>query len=138
VFWLRPDLGALPVRVETAMIPGSLLATSSTVPSNGNSRIFMAFGSSSSAEGMTPTRLTWGRATASAEIITEAMSRAGRNLTRETLIEALEGFYNVQTNLPTPFTFGPNRRIGANNVRIMTLDNRTGKLIRVQRDSRAQ
>jgi hypothetical protein len=58
------------------------------------------------------TRSTWERATASAEILGEAMKRAGRSLTRSSLIQALESFYRVQTTLGAPITFGPNRRIG--------------------------
>jgi mono/diheme cytochrome c family protein len=55
----------------------------------------------------------WNRTIASAQIITEAMKRAGRELTRANLIQALEGFDNVQTTLSMPVTFGPNRRIGS-------------------------
>jgi hypothetical protein len=58
-------------------------------------------------------RSAWDRATASAEILCEAMKRAGRSLTRYTLIEALESLYQVETSLRTPISFGPNRRIGA-------------------------
>lgn len=56
--------------------------------------------------------LLWTRATATAEILTEAMKRAGRGLTRRSFIQALESFDGVKTSLPNPVTFGPNRRVG--------------------------
>jgi Cytochrome c len=54
----------------------------------------------------------WDRAVASAEILVEAMKRAGRGLTRASLIQALESFSGVKTSLPGLVTFGPNRRVG--------------------------
>jgi ABC-type branched-subunit amino acid transport system substrate-binding protein len=48
-----------------------------------------------------------------AKILIEALKRAGKDLSRERLIQALEGFYNYQTGLTPPITYGPNRRIGA-------------------------
>jgi ABC-type branched-subunit amino acid transport system substrate-binding protein len=48
-----------------------------------------------------------------AKILIEALKRAGKDLSREKLIQALEGFYNYQTGLLPPLTYGPNRRIGA-------------------------
>jgi hypothetical protein len=54
----------------------------------------------------------WDRSVAAAEILVEAMKRAGRSLTRQSLIAALEGFAGVKTTLPRPITFGPTRRVG--------------------------
>jgi mono/diheme cytochrome c family protein len=54
----------------------------------------------------------WDRSVAAAEIFVEAMKRAGRSLTRRSLIAALESFGGVKTTLPQPITFGPARRIG--------------------------
>ena len=58
------------------------------------------------------TRNTWDRAVASAEILGEAMKRAGRGLTRSSFLQTLESFYRVETTLGAPITFGPNRHIG--------------------------
>ena len=144
VFWLRPNLEGLAAVAgkdgqSVLLIPGSLLASSSaTFPTAGNSQVFIALGTASLAQDETPDRIIWDRATASAAIIAEGMSRAGRNLTRETLLHALEGLYNFQTNLPMPFTFGPSRRIGANNVRIVMLDTQSRKFIPAQSDDRAR
>jgi len=57
-------------------------------------------------------RDVWTRATASAEIVTEALKRAGRSVSRESLIHEMEGFYQVMTTLGGPITFGPDRRVG--------------------------
>ena len=54
----------------------------------------------------------WDRSVAAGEIFVEAMRRAGRSLTRQSLIAALEGFAGVKTTLPKPITFGPARRVG--------------------------
>ena len=54
----------------------------------------------------------WDRSVAAAEIFVEAMKRAGRSLTRQSLIAALEGFAGVKTTLPRPISFGPTRRVG--------------------------
>ena len=80
-----------------------------------------------------PDQMVWDRATASAEIITEALKHAGRELTRANLIEALEGFDNVQTTLPWPLSYGPNRRIGINAVKIRRLDPDRQNFIPVQK-----
>jgi hypothetical protein len=134
VFWLRSDLESIPTDGKAVLlIPGSLLAAAhSTFPTLGSVMVYMALGTASLAEEATSERVTGERAVASAEILAEAMSRAGRDLTRATLLQALEGFYNVQTNLPAQVSFGPNRRIGASNVRIITLDPESRKFIPAQ------
>jgi ABC-type branched-subunit amino acid transport system substrate-binding protein len=58
----------------------------------------------------------------SAKILIEALKRTGKDLSREGLIQALEGFYNYQTGLTPPITYGPNRRIGAMGAYIVTVD----------------
>ena len=50
---------------------------------------------------------------AAAKIFTEALQRAGRDLSREKLITALEGLYEYQTGVMPSITFGPNRRVGS-------------------------
>jgi cytochrome c553 len=54
----------------------------------------------------------WMRATASAEIVLEALKRAGRGVSRESLIHEIEGFHQVMTTLGAPISFGPDRRMG--------------------------
>ena len=50
---------------------------------------------------------------AAAKIFTEALKRAGRDLSREKLVTALEGLYEYETGVMPSITFGPNRRIGS-------------------------
>ena len=50
----------------------------------------------------------------------EGVKRAGRNLTRESYVEAMEGIKNwTPENLGAPITFGPSRRHGLNAVRLL-------------------
>jgi ABC-type branched-subunit amino acid transport system substrate-binding protein len=52
-------------------------------------------------------------ALAAAELLVEGLERSGRDLSRERLVEALEGLYDHATELTPPLTFTANRRIGA-------------------------
>lgn len=57
-------------------------------------------------------------------IAVEGLRRAGRNLTRETLVEGMEGIKGFTAErLTPPITFGPNRRHGLNAVRMMRAEN---------------
>jgi len=58
----------------------------------------------------------------SAKILEEGLARAGRNVSRERLITALEGLYEFDTGLTPRISFGPNRRIGASGAYVVTLD----------------
>ena len=48
-----------------------------------------------------------------AKVLVEGLKKAGRNVSREKLIVALEGMYKFTTGLTPPITYGANRRIGA-------------------------
>ena len=56
------------------------------------------------------------------KILTEGLKAAGRQLTREGLILALERFYEFETGLTPKITYGPNRRIGALGAYILKVD----------------
>jgi ABC-type branched-subunit amino acid transport system substrate-binding protein len=64
-----------------------------------------------------------------ARILLEAVKLAGKDLTREKVIRELEGFYEFDTGLVPPITFGPNRRIGALGAYIVTIDLEKKELI---------
>lgn len=53
-----------------------------------------------------------------ARVLVEGLKRAGRDLSREGLVAALEGLYEFDTGLG-PVTYGPNRRIGETRPRIV-------------------
>ena len=59
---------------------------------------------------------------ASAKILVEGLKKAGKDLSREKLIQALEGLYEYPTGLTPPVTYGPNRRIGAMGAYIVSID----------------
>lgn len=53
-----------------------------------------------------------------------ALERAGRELSREKLVEALESLYGFETGVTPPITYGPNRRVGALGAYVLPLDPR--------------
>ncbi len=60
----------------------------------------------------------------------EGLKRAGRNLTRESFVEAMESLRDyVPEKLTAPITFGPNRRHGLNSVRLMRAEK--GNLVEI-------
>src|ERR1043166_846904 len=56
------------------------------------------------------------------KILTEALKRAGKDLSREKLIAPPEGFYEYPTGLTPPITYGPNTRVGALGAYIVAID----------------
>ncbi len=56
------------------------------------------------------------------EILMEGLRQAGRVLTREKLVNALEGLYEFRTGLAPPISFGPNHRIGALGAYVFTVN----------------
>ena len=58
----------------------------------------------------------------SAKVLVEALKRVGKDLSREKLIQTLEGFYEFPTGLTPVVTFGPNRRIGAMGAYVLMID----------------
>ena len=59
---------------------------------------------------------------AAAKIFTEGLKRAGRDLSREKLVIALEGLYEYETGVTPSITFGPNRRVGAMGAYVLSID----------------
>ncbi|HYP02073.1 MAG TPA: ABC transporter substrate-binding protein, partial [Pyrinomonadaceae bacterium] len=58
----------------------------------------------------------------SAQLLVEGLKRAGRDLSREKLIGALESLYEYETGLMPPLTYGPNRRVGAAGAYVVSVD----------------
>jgi ABC-type branched-subunit amino acid transport system substrate-binding protein len=57
-----------------------------------------------------------------AKILVEGLKRTGKDLSREKLVENLEGLYQYATGVTPLVTFGPNRRIGAMGAYVITID----------------
>jgi ABC-type branched-subunit amino acid transport system substrate-binding protein len=66
---------------------------------------------------------------AAAKIFVEGLQRAGRDLTRERLLTALEGLYEFETGVTPRLTFGPNRRVGAAGAYVMQIDAENKKFV---------
>lgn len=64
-----------------------------------------------------------------AKVLVEALTIAGRELSRDKLIRALEGMYEYHTGLTPAITFGPNRRIGAMGAYVVKIDLMEKKLL---------
>ena len=61
----------------------------------------------------------------SAKVFAQGLKLAGRAVTREKLVTALEGLYDFDTGLMPRIGFGRDRRIGALGAYIVTIDQRT-------------
>ena len=59
---------------------------------------------------------------AAARVFVEGLQRAGREVSREKLVTALEGLYQYETGVTPRLTFGPNRRVGARGAHIVSID----------------
>lgn len=63
-----------------------------------------------------------------AALMVEALMRAGRDVSREGLIETLEAVRGFEGAMTPPLTFGPNRRVGSRGAEIVAYDPATGTL----------
>ncbi|HVT59849.1 MAG TPA: ABC transporter substrate-binding protein [Thermoanaerobaculia bacterium] len=77
------------------------------------------------AAGPGPTAVT---ALAAAATLAEALTRCGRELSRERLVAALESLSGYETGLLPPLTFAPGRRIGAPGAYVVPIDLQHGAL----------
>jgi ABC-type branched-subunit amino acid transport system substrate-binding protein len=126
----RPDvflLGTLAGRELAASVPaefkGKVFLTFPTVPgdvSEAGAGELRALASKYKFEVRhTAAQLT---ALAAAKVLAEGLKRGGRDLSREKLVTALEGFYDYDTGLTPRLTFGPNRRVGAAGAYVVQID----------------
>lgn len=65
---------------------------------------------------------------AATEVLLEGLKQAGRDVSREKLIAALETLYEHRTGMLPPITYNPNRRVGAEGAYVMALDAKIGSL----------
>jgi hypothetical protein len=57
-----------------------------------------------------------------AKTFVEALTRAGKDVSREKLVTTLEGLYDYDTGTTPRITFGPNRRVGAAGAHVVSID----------------
>jgi hypothetical protein len=55
-------------------------------------------------------------------LLVEGLRRAGRELSRVALVDALEALYGYETGVTPPLSYGPNRRIGARGAHVVAVD----------------
>jgi ABC-type branched-subunit amino acid transport system substrate-binding protein len=73
---------------------------------------------------------------AAAKIFTEALKRAGRDLSREKLVTTLEGLYEYETGVTPRITFGPNRRVGATGSYVVSIDPAKREFVLISKNER--
>lgn len=116
-------------------------------PAGFDGKLFLSFPTSpvdQTAEGLNEFRALWQKyklspkhmtaqisAYSAAKILAEALKKAGRDLSREKLIQVLEGFYEYRTGLTPAISYGPNRRIGAMGAYVTTVDLKAKQFIPV-------
>jgi ABC-type branched-subunit amino acid transport system substrate-binding protein len=61
-------------------------------------------------------------ALSAANLLVYTLQKAGREVTREKIIEILEKLFRFETGQTPPLTFTPNRRVGANGAHIVGID----------------
>lgn len=61
-------------------------------------------------------------ALAATKLLAEGIKRAGRDLSRQALVNALEGLYGFQTGLTPALSFGANRRVGSRGAHVVAVD----------------
>jgi ABC-type branched-subunit amino acid transport system substrate-binding protein len=66
-----------------------------------------------------------------AKLLVEALTRVGRSVTRATLVDTLEGLSGFPTGLTPTVSYGPNRRVGLDELRIVAIDLERGELRRI-------
>jgi len=110
-------------------------------PAGFDGKLFLSFPTSpadQTAEGLNEFRVLWAKynltpkhmaaqmsAYSAAKILAEALKKVGKDLSREKLIQVLEGFYEYRTGLTPAISYGPNRRIGAMGAYVITVDLKT-------------
>ena len=119
-------------------LPGAVGSEILDAPLSFNEKIFLSFPTSPAAqteEGLKEFRALATKydlpahhlaaqlsAYSAARILVEGLKRGGNDISREKLIETLEGFANYTTGLSPAVTYGPNRRIGAMGAYVVTID----------------
>ena len=67
-------------------------------------------------------------ALAAAEVLIEGLTRTGRDLGRESFVEALEGMRRFDTGYAPPVSYGAGRRLGARGAYVFEVDRNAGRL----------
>jgi ABC-type branched-subunit amino acid transport system substrate-binding protein len=63
------------------------------------------------------------------KLLVYGLEKAGRDLTREKIVESLESIYHFETGQTPPLSFSPNRRVGATGAHVIGIDLDKGQLL---------
>ena len=56
------------------------------------------------------------------KLLIYGMEKAGKELTREKIVQILENLYHFETEQTPRLTFGPNRRVGSTGAHVIGID----------------
>lgn len=56
------------------------------------------------------------------KLLVNSLEKAGRDVTREKIVENLERLYRFETGQTPPLSFNPNRRVGATGTHVIGID----------------
>jgi Periplasmic binding protein len=108
-------LGRRPLVLLPGVLPGEDLFTLVPAPLGDRLLVSLPVPPSRAAPAQTA-------ALAAAEVLIEGLRRAGREVSRESLIATLEKLYQFDAGLGAAVTFGPNRRLGARGAFVAGVD----------------
>lgn len=72
------------------------------------------------------------RALAEASVLVEGLKRAGRDLSRERLMQALEGLYDFAPGFSRPLSFGTHRKTGSTEFHLVAVDPLSGSIKEIE------
>jgi ABC-type branched-subunit amino acid transport system substrate-binding protein len=130
------------------LLPGSIVSREMfELPATGNVRLYAAFPILPSNQNSgalaqigalirnpelrrrPPSALLW--TFVAARVLVEGLRMAGRNVSREKLISALEGLYDFETGVTPRITYGPSRRTGSLGAYVLEIELKEKKFVRV-------
>jgi hypothetical protein len=108
---------------KSAKWGGRLVMAFSSLPTDPSPQGMAEYGTLADEYKLSPARKQWQlRALACAKLLVEGLRRSGREVTRQKLVETIEGLQKYDTGFSPALTYGPNRRIGSMSARIVVDD----------------
>lgn len=112
---------------ELAPLPGPVFVASPFLPGDVNADAQTEYRRLAAAAKLSPKGFaSQFTAMCEARLLIEGMKRAGRDLSREGLIKALENLYDFPAGYRQLVSFGPNRRVGVPQVHILLIEKNGG------------
>jgi ABC-type branched-subunit amino acid transport system substrate-binding protein len=126
-FFVPGPLTAKDIFQLPSSLDGRVFVSFAALPSDRTAPALAEYHRLATAHGLTREAFAEQIATLSAaRLLTEALQRAGHELTRQKLVAAMESLRQFSTGLTPPITYTPTRRIGVTGAHIVTLDLKSG------------